>query len=398
MPDELTSTPVSAPESPTPALSSAPAAAPVQQSAPDAAQVQQTEAQQPTESLSAGTSEPALQQGDTFAETLRTELQTFMGKETEQNPEDQQQREQQQQQQQQQQPESEEKMEGCHKAEEGYESPWFRDTDGREVIPAVYVDELQREVTVEELVEKFKGYDYYHQNALKAQEDVRRINEANQQLAAKRQEIQQKMDELNSAKNDPTLKILQMLRGDEELKRDFTELVRRKRPNGFRNAMGKTRAEQQRAEFEAMQNRLSQLEAESQQRAAAVQQQQKMQQNIAVKNQIEAHVNARVKELADMGINVSNEDLKAIADTYLPLLNTQGFNFQSVASHFDNYFRLLANKGQQFISNYQSTKKAVAPAPPSGGAAPVVTPTPIRGTDDFEKTFAARFSQLVSGL
>lgn len=387
MPDELTTTTTETAAA-TPALSAAPAA-----EAPAAPVVSSQETEAAPQPVA--TSE-SIQQGANFAEALRAEMQTYMSAEQpqQQTAEQTQQPEQPEQNQE----DGEQPPKGFSQAGPDYESPWFRDTDGREVIPAVYVDELQREVTVEELVDKFKGFEYYHQNALKAQQDIQRINAANQQLAVQRQELQQKMDELNAAKNDPTLKILQMLKGDEDLKRKFTELVRRERPHGFRNIEGRTRQEQQRAELESLQNRLKQLEAAEQQRVEAVQKQQRFQNAMNVKDQIEKYVAGRVGELKNKGINVTDEDLKAIAESYLPMAGVSGFNFDAITRHFNNYFNLLESKGQQFISDYQQQKRAVAPAPPSGGAAPVVTPTPIRGREDFEQTFAARFTQLVNGL
>ena len=99
-----------------------------------------------------------------------------------------------------------------------------------------------------------------------------------------------------------------------------------------------------------------------------------------------------------MGIKVTNEQLKSIADSYIPMIKTQGYTAEKVAAHFDNYFRLLASQGQQLINNYQQIKRSAPPAPPSGGAAPAITPTPIRGAEDFESTLAARLSQLMVNL
>ncbi len=280
--------------------------------------------------------------------------------------------------------------------DEDDDSPVYRDSDGREVIPAIYIDELQREVTLEEVLDKFKGFDYYHQNAMKQMEDAKRINEANAVLQQQKAELQQKMDEFNASKNDPMFKIVQLFQGDEELKREVTKLVSRLRPGGFRSLQSQQAIQQRKSQMEAMQKEIDNLKNLELQRAQFIQQQQKNAQIAQTSGAIQNFVNQRVKELGDMGIKIDDSELKVIADSCVPLIKANGYNFETIANHFDNYFKMLASKSQQIINNYQQVKKSAPPAPPSGGAAPTITPTPIRSSQDFESTLAARLSQLMN--
>lgn len=280
--------------------------------------------------------------------------------------------------------------------DEDDDSPVYRDSDGREVIPAIYIDELQREVTLEEVLDKFKGFDYYHQNAMKQMEDAKRINEANAVLQQQKAELQQKMDEFNASKNDPMFKIVQLFQGDEELKREVTKLVSRLRPGGFRSLQSQQAIQQRKSQMEAMQKEIDNLKNLELQRAQFIQQQQKNAQIAQTSGAIQNFVNQRVKELGDMGIKIDDAELKVIADSCVPLIKANGYNFETIANHFDNYFKMLASKSQQIINNYQQVKKSAPPAPPSGGAAPAITPTPIRSSQDFESTLAARLSQLMN--
>ncbi|MBP5468377.1 MAG: hypothetical protein J6Z11_03945 [Candidatus Riflebacteria bacterium] len=280
--------------------------------------------------------------------------------------------------------------------DEDDDSPVYRDSDGREVIPAIYIDELQREVTLEEVLDKFKGFDYYHQNAMKQMEDAKRINEANAVLQQQKAELQQKMDEFNASKNDPMFKIVQLFQGDEELKREVTKLVSRLRPGGFRSLQSQQAIQQRKSQMEAMQKEIDNLKNLELQRAQFIQQQQKNAQIAQTSGAIQNFVNQRVKELGDMGIKIDDSELKVIADSCVPLIKANGYKFETIANHFDNYFKMLASKSQQIINNYQQVKKSAPPAPPSGGAAPTITPTPIRSSQDFESTLAARLSQLIN--
>lgn len=280
--------------------------------------------------------------------------------------------------------------------DEDDDSPVYRDSDGREVIPAIYIDELQREVTLEEVLDKFKGFDYYHQNAMKQMEDAKRINEANAVLQQQKAELQQKMDEFNASKNDPMFKIVQLFQGDEELKREVTRLVSKLRPGGFRSLQSQQVIQQRKSQMEAMQKEIDSLKNLELQRAQFLQQQQKNAQIAQTSGAIQNFVNQRVKELGDMGIKIDDSELKVIADSCVPLIKANGYNFETIANHFDNYFKMLASKSQQIINNYQQVKKSAPPAPPSGGAAPTITPTPIRSSEDFESTLAARLSQLMN--
>ena len=400
MPNELTT-------STTAVTESAPGAAEVQQNTQTAAVQQQETSQYENAGMqSAQPAQSEVQKGDEFAEALRTEMLNYMDAEPQTHQEQQtQQQEQSQQPEQQPKPEEQQPSEpkkvnqqdGKYQVE-NYESPYFRDEDGREVIPSVYIEELGREVTLEEVLDKFKGFDYYHQNAEKQQADAQRIVQANQQLNRQRQELQEKLDELNAQKQDPMFKVLQLFKGDDDLKKQVTNYVRKLRPNGFRNLQGRTQLEADRAKMENMEKELAQLKNIEMLRAQAIQSQQNQNVVNQTTKQIEQFVNNRVAEFKQHGIEISNEELKAIADSYIPMVNTQGYSFEKVAQHFDNYFRLLANKSQQLVNNYQQQKRAVAPAPPSGGAAPSIAPTPIRGAEDFESTLASRLAQMLKGV
>lgn len=302
----------------------------------------------------------------------------------------------QQQEQNNQQQETEQQAQQQQTQDEDDDSPVYRDSDGREVIPAIYIDELQREVTLEEVLDKFKGFDYYHQNAMKQMEDAKRINEANAVLQQQKAELQQKMDEFNASKNDPMFKIVQLFQGDEELKREVTRLVSKLRPGGFRSLQSQQAIQQRKSQMEAMQKEIDSLKNLELQRAQFLQQQQKNAQIAQTSGAIQNFVNQRVKELGDMGIKIDDAELKVIADSCVPLIKANGYNFETIANHFDNYFKMLASKSQQIINNYQQVKKSAPPAPPSGGAAPTITPTPIRSSADFESTLAARLSQLMN--
>lgn len=282
--------------------------------------------------------------------------------------------------------------------DEDDDSPVYRDSDGREVIPAIYIDELQREVTLEEVLDKFKGFDYYHQNAMKQMEDAKRINEANAVLQQQKAELQQKMDEFNASKNDPMFKIVQLFQGDEELKREVTRLVSRLRPGGYKSLQQQQAYQQRKAQMETMQKEIDNLKNLEMQRTQFIQQQQKNAEIAKTSEAIQNFVNSRVKELGDMGISISDTELKTIADSCVPLIKSGGYKFETVANHFDNYFKILASKSRQIINNYQQVKKSAPPAPPSGGAAPSITPTPIRNSADFESTLATRLSQLMNGV
>lgn len=330
-----------------------------------------------------------------FGDELRNELKNYMSvptdDATQQTPQqtESQPQQQTQPQQQEEQPQDEQQQQGES------DSPVYRDSDGREVIPAIYIDELGRDVTLEEVLDKFKGFDYYHQNAQKQMEDAKRINEANAQLQRQKAELQQQIDEFNASKNDPMFKIVKLFQGDEELKQEVTKLVSRLRPNGYRGMLNQQRAQEQRQKFEAMQKEIENLKNIEIQRAQAIQQQQRNAQIGQTSVAIQGFVSKRLQELGDMGIKISESELKAIADSCKPIIQMQGYNYDAITQQFDNYFRMIANQSKQIINNYQSAKKAAPPAPPSGGATPTITPTPIRGREDFESMMASRLSQLL---
>lgn len=340
---------------------------------------------------------PSENSAEQFNNQLRDELKNYFDVEV--KPVDTTQQQQPTQNNQQQEPEQQTQQEQQQQQQtqgEDDDSPVYRDSDGREVIPAIYIDELQREVTLDEVLDKFKGFDYYHQNATKQMEDAKRINEANALLQQQKAELQQKMDEFNASKNDPMFKIVQLFQGDEELKREVTRLVSKLRPGGFKSLQSQQAIQQRKSQMEAMQKEIDSLKNIELQRAQFLQQQQKNAQIAKTSEAIQNFVNSRVKELGEMGINISDTELKTIADSCVPLIKSGGYNFETVANHFDNYFKMLASKSQQIINNYQQVKKSAPPAPPSGGAAPTITPTPIRSSQDFESTLAARLSQLMN--
>lgn len=377
-------------ESTTTTLDSASAAPVAAESTPVAAEASQPATASSVNTVSEATA-TTTSEGNEFADALRNEMQSYLDSEpvkpepqTQQNPDETT-------------PEEGNPEEANPSEDEDGYVPQY-DANGREMITAVYIEELGREVTLKEFLETQRGFEYYHANAQKLADDARRLNEANQQLNAKRDEIQQKMDEFNAQKNDPMLKIVQLFKGDPELKGAVTNLVKRMRPNGFKNAQGQTRAEERQAQWNALQDKVSRLEAAEAQRNADIAQHQKQTEINNTTAQIQNHVNNRLNELSQMGIKVTNEQLKSIADSYIPMIKTQGYTAEKVAAHFDNYFRLLASQGQQLINNYQQIKRSAPPAPPSGGAAPAITPTPIRGAEDFESTLAARLSQLMVNL
>lgn len=367
---------------------------PVQNTATESSSVQ-------TSSQTTAQTQPDTQSDNSekFNDELRNELKNYLAvevKPVEQKPEQQQAQQQPQQNTQtEQQPQQQEDQNQQQQQEES-DSPVYRDSDGREVIPAIYIDELGRDVTLEEVLDKFKGFDYYHQNATKQMEDAKRINEANALLQQQKAEFQQKLDEFNAQKNDPMFKIVQLFQGDEELKREVTRLVSKLRPGGYKSLQNQQAYQQRKAQMEAMQKEIDNLKAIEVQRAQFIQQQQQNNQIAKTSEAIQNFVNARVKELDGMGIKISDAELKSIADSCVPLIKTNGYNFEAIANHFDNYFKMLASKSQQIINNYQAVKKSAPPAPPSGGAAPVITPTPIRGKEDFESLMAARLSQLLN--
>lgn len=363
-------------------------ATPVQNTAPENNSVNETVQTQQSQTVQPDNSKD-------FSNELRNELQNYLEvevKPVEQNIQPQQQTQQEQQNQNQEQNQNQDQQQ----QQDDSDSPVYRDSDGREVIPAIYIDELQRDVTLEEVLDKFKGFDYYHQNAMKQMEDAKRINEANAQLQQQKAEFQQQLDEFNAKKNDPMFKIVQLFQGDEELKREVTRLVSRLRPGGYKSLQNQQAYQQRKAQIEAMQKEIDNLKALELQRAQFIRQQQQNNQIAQTSEAIQNFVNARVKELGDMGIKISDAELKTIADSCVPLVKAGGYNYENITKHFDNYFRMLASKSQQIINNYQNAKKSAPPAPPSGGAAPVITPTPVRGREDFESLMAARLSQLMN--
>lgn len=362
-------------------------ATPVQNTAPENNSVNETVQTQQSQTVQTDNSKD-------FSNKLRNELQNYLDvevKPVEQNAQQPQQTQQEQQQNQEQDQDANQQQQ-----QDDSDSPVYRDSDGREVIPAIYIDELQRDVTLEEVLDKFKGFDYYHQNAMKQMEDAKRINEANAQLQQQKAEFQQQLDEFNAKKNDPMFKIVQLFQGDEELKREVTRLVSKLRPGGYKSLQNQQAYQQRKAQMEAMQKEIDNLKALELQRAQFIRQQQQNNQIAQTSEAIQNFVNARVKELGDMGIKISDAELKSIADSCVPLVKTGGYNYENITKHFDNYFRMLASKSQQIINNYQNAKKSAPPAPPSGGAAPVITPTPVRGREDFESLMAARLSQLMN--
>lgn len=276
--------------------------------------------------------------------------------------------------------------------EEDGEAPVYRDSDGREVIQEIYIDELQRNVTLDELLDKFKGFDYYHQNALKQQQDANAIKEAYSQLQQQKAEFEaqkQEYENLKNLKNDPAYKIVQMLNGDIQLKREVLNLVSRLRPGGFKKIQIQQQAEARKLKFEEMQKKINNLENIEQQRANLFQQQQ--QNNLINKTSeaIQNHVNNKVKELSDLGIQISNEELTAISNSCVPLIKAYGYNYEIIAKQFDSYFNMIASKSKQMVNNYQNAKRNAPPAPPSGGASPTIRPTPIQNDDDFEAMAAS---------
>lgn len=370
-----------------PSANAEPTSNPVQNAAPENNSVNVTAQAQQDQTVQADSSKD-------FSNELRNELQNYLDvevKPVEQNAQDKQQTQQDQQNRNQEQNQDQQQQQ-----QDDSDSPVYIDSDGREVIPAIYIDELQRDVTLEEVLDKFKGFEYYHQNAMKQMEDAKRINEANAQLQQQKAEFQQQLDEFNAKKNDPMFKIVQLFQGDEELKREVTKLVSKLRPGGFRSLQSQQAIRQRKAQMEAMQKEIDNLKALELQRAQLIQQQQQNSQIAQTSEAIQNFVNARVKELGDMGIKISDAELKTIADNCVPLVKAGGYNYENITKHFDNYFRMFASKSQQIINSYQTAKKSAPPAPPSGGAAPVITPTPIRGREDFESLMAARLSQLMN--
>lgn len=249
------------------------------------------------------------------------------------------------------------------------------------------------EVTPEQLTEVFKAFKYYHSNALKQQQDANAIREAYAQLQQQKAEFEaqkQEYETLKNLKNDPVYKMASLLKGDSYLQQEFSRLVDRIRPGGLKSIQARQNALNRRQQFENMQKQLDDLRKAEEQRNLEAQRQQ---QEAVMQQQSKAvydFVDARVKELAEHGINISEQDLKTIADMAVPMIKANGFNPQAVIQHFDNYFRMIANQSQNIIRGYQNAKRSVPPAPPSGGASPTIKPTPIRNGDDFE-AMAARF-------
>lgn len=404
MPNELTSNSAqTASVTPTAPVAAPQTAAPAQQNTQTPAQSQQSESSEQQSSI--GNNMPAdksadVQKGNDFADALRAEMQSYMDAEVktdEAAKENPQQTEQQSEQQTEQQEEPQKEQEQQEQQEETYR-PYVRESDGREVIPAIYIDEFQREVTLEELVDKFKGFDYYHQNAMKQKQDAQRINEVAAQLSRQKAELQQKLDEFNASKNDPLYKIVQLFKGDNELKNRVTQLVRQLRPNGMKNLEANAQFEEQKAQMVEMQKTIDALKNIEIQRTQLANKQAMDQQARVTKYQLANFIEGRRKELAQHGIQITAEDLNGIARQCQTMFRPEQQTFQNLAGVFDNYFRMIANKGQQLINSYQQQKRSAPPAPPSGGAAPAITPTPIRGAEDFESTLAARLSQLLGNI
>ena len=180
-----------------------------------------------------------------------------------------------------------------------------------------------------------------------------------------------------------------MLKGDPQLQREFSRLIDRVRPGGLKRIEYRQNALNRKQQFETMQKQVEELRNAETQRQNAIAQQQQEQQIRQQTSQLYSYIDNRVKQLQQYGINISEADLRTIAESAVPMIQANGFNPQAVANHFENYFRMIENQSKQSINNYQIAKRNAPPAPPSGGASPTIRPTPIQNDDDFEAMAAS---------
>lgn len=263
-------------------------------------------------------------------------------------------------------------------------------------ITAIKLEKFGREYSISEIEAAIEGFNYYHPKAMKLQEDIQRFSQEKQEFA--------------QLKNSPEFQLTEMLKKDPNLKSRVLETVR-----GYDSeAAGQIQTNEAQ---QKMQNEIEQLKQELQrtkenerqkalrerQKQLYIQQQQRQQEIISTSQELDNAVTQKLEGLKAQGVELTDQDLNLIAESATAQIKAGKMQYHKdqLIPYFnkmiDHLSSRVANARQQGIGNYQAHKRNLPPAPPSGGAAPVVGPE-APGPGKFEETFANRLEMVLGKL
>jgi hypothetical protein len=252
----------------------------------------------------------------------------------------------------------------------------------QEAPAAVRLNKFGRDFSLNELEAAVEAANYYHPKALKLQEDVQR-------LAAEKAQVQQ----LRSA---PELVLVDAIRSNPNLKAEVLQIVSKY----DQATAGQYQQAQPNPEVAKLQEQVRQMQAiEAQRRQEFVQQ--KYAETVQT---VDNATSQMLGVLSSEGIEISQDDLKALTDSAVALVQSgrMQFSAQNLIGFFERELGRVRAQAHavrnRAVNGYVEQKRSAPPPPPTGGASqPLAVPTP-RDWGEIKQTMSHRIEQALNQL